>query len=158
MKTWGFGAFVAMGVVVLAACASSERSSFGDGSEPTGGGSSGGGGPVDPSLGPGGGGGPAAPVGTLTGTVKAPNGSMPIAGALVYLTHERPAPNPGKVYCDGCVHLAAGTPYAVADASGQPRSRIVFSIARGIDCCADAIRAPKGPSGFCFASLPGSGR
>lgn len=119
MKTWGFGAAMAVLVVVLAACASAERSSFGEATDPGAGGSSSGAGPADPGLGPGGGGGPAAPVGTLTGTVKAPNGSMPIAGALVYLTHDRPAPNPGKVYCDGCVHLAAGTPYVVADASGR---------------------------------------
>lgn len=56
--------------------------------------------------------------GTLRGKVYAPNGKIPIAGALLYLTKEKPAPTPGKVYCDSCVRISAGTPHALTDASG----------------------------------------
>lgn len=56
--------------------------------------------------------------GTLRGKVFAPNGKIPIAGALLYLTKEKPAPTPDKVYCDACVRLSAGTPYALTDATG----------------------------------------
>src|SRR5688572_7341904 len=47
---------------------------------------------------------------TLTGTVTAPNGALPISGALVYLTHDQPT-IPQTVYCSECVDLACGTPY-----------------------------------------------
>lgn len=57
-------------------------------------------------------------VGHLHGTVTAPNGTMPIAGAVVYLTATKPAPAPEKVFCDTCVHLSAGTPYALSDDKG----------------------------------------
>jgi hypothetical protein len=45
------------------------------------------------------------PIGTLLGTVVAPEGTIPIAGALVYLTRRTPAPIPTGVYCDKCVQL-----------------------------------------------------
>lgn len=64
------------------------------------------------------GGGKPGAVGQLTGTVMAPNGTMPVAGALVYLTPARPAAQPAKVYCDQCVKLPSGAPYAIADAKG----------------------------------------
>ena len=64
---------------------------------------------------------PAAPEvqGHLRGSVRAPNGTMPIAGAVVYLTNEKPAPAPEAVFCDVCVHLSADTPYALSDANGD---------------------------------------
>lgn len=64
---------------------------------------------------------PGAPevVGHLTGTVWAPNGTVPIAGALLYLTSTAPEPIADHVYCDSCVKLAAGTPYALSDSSGH---------------------------------------
>lgn len=64
---------------------------------------------------------PAQPevVAVLSGKVWAPNGTVPIAGALVYLSAEKPAPIPDKVYCDSCVKITAGTPYALTDASGS---------------------------------------
>ncbi len=42
----------------------------------------------------------------LVGTVWAPNQMVPIAGALVYLTNQKPAPMPTGVYCDKCVQLS----------------------------------------------------
>ena len=41
----------------------------------------------------------------LTGRVLAPNGEIPIAGALVYLTTQPPAGIPDGVYCDECETL-----------------------------------------------------
>jgi hypothetical protein len=61
----------------------------------------------------------AAPVGHLRGRVMAPNGTIPIAGALVYLAEMKPAPSSEKVYCDECVKLGAGTVQAMSDASGN---------------------------------------
>jgi hypothetical protein len=106
-----------LSLLSVAACGGSDRGGFADaeGTPPPAASS---GGPAGPFAG-GGGATPAGVVATLTGTVKAPNGQMPIAGALVYLTRERPAPNPTQVYCDGCVQLAHGTPHALADASGR---------------------------------------
>ncbi len=42
---------------------------------------------------------------TITGTVYAPNGSLPIPNALVYITKEEPAAIPEGAYCDECVGL-----------------------------------------------------
>lgn len=47
---------------------------------------------------------------TLTGTVLAPEGTIPIFGALIYAVTQEPAPIPNKVYCDKCVELPQGTP------------------------------------------------
>ncbi len=41
----------------------------------------------------------------LTGRVLAPNGEIPISGALVYLTADPPAGIPQEVYCDECQTL-----------------------------------------------------
>ena len=61
---------------------------------------------------------PGEVVGHLRGKVTAPNGTIPIAGAVVYLTDKRPEPAPEKVFCDACVHLSAATPYALSDDFG----------------------------------------
>jgi hypothetical protein len=55
---------------------------------------------------------------TLTGTVTAPNGVLPISGALVYLTHDQPT-IPQLVYCSECVDLACGTPYTFTGPDGS---------------------------------------
>lgn len=57
-------------------------------------------------------------VGHLTGNVMAPNGKIPIAGAVLYLTDKRPAATPEKVFCDACVQLSAEIPYALSDDKG----------------------------------------
>ncbi len=60
-----------------------------------------------------------APSAHLTGKVFAPEGSIPISGALVYLTNTAPDPMPDGVACDKCVQLGAGTPYATTAADGS---------------------------------------
>jgi hypothetical protein len=55
---------------------------------------------------------------TLKGRVLAPEGTIPISGALVYVTHNSVPAIPQKVYCDSCVELAAGTSYAITAADG----------------------------------------
>ncbi|AKU98913.1 Tryptophan synthase alpha chain [Labilithrix luteola] len=57
-------------------------------------------------------------VGTLTGTVYAPEGTVPIANALIYLGGSLPAPIPDHAYCDKCVQLPAGTPFTYSKADG----------------------------------------
>lgn len=102
------------GFALIAACSSATRDGFVDVGAPSGEAPRG---PADDFAE--GGASPKGAIGSITGTVKAPNGEIPIAGALVYLTKTRPEPNPEGVYCDGCVHLSASTPYAIADASGH---------------------------------------
>lgn len=53
-------------------------------------------------MGPGGCGGGAQTNATLSGTVLAPNGEIPIAGALVYTSVSPPVGIPQQVYCDEC--------------------------------------------------------
>lgn len=55
----------------------------------------------------------------LTGTVLAPEGSIPISGALVYLTQEAPEPIPAQAYCDTCVELDPGVRYTLTGADGS---------------------------------------
>ena len=63
---------------------------------------------------------PGAPtgIGTLVGTVLAPEGTVPISNALVYLAPSMPAPLAAGVFCDKCVELPAGTPYTYSKADG----------------------------------------
>ena len=44
-------------------------------------------------------------IGTLTGKVVMPEGTIPLSDALVYLTTTPPAPIPSNAYCDKCVGL-----------------------------------------------------
>jgi len=60
---------------------------------------------------------PSGPV-ELSGTVWAPNGQMPISGALIYATQKEPKPIPDKVFCDKCVELQKSTPHARSAADG----------------------------------------
>ena len=46
-------------------------------------------------------------IGEVTGIVVAPEGTIPIAGALIYLTKTEPAPIPSGIYCDKCVQLSS---------------------------------------------------
>ena len=57
-------------------------------------------------------------IGVLEGTVLAPEGTVPISNALVYLAPSMPAPLADGVFCDKCVELPAGTPYAYSKADG----------------------------------------
>lgn len=107
-----------MGAVVLAACGTSQRSSL---DKP---GANGPGGPgSDPantivsSSDAGAEAGPPA-IGFLTGKVVAPEGTVPISNALVYLTSHLPDAIPGQAYCDTCVHLTPMEPYAYSGPDG----------------------------------------
>jgi len=55
----------------------------------------------------------------LTGKVYAPEGTIPIAGALVYSTYTSPPDIPDGVYCDKCVKLTDGTPFTTTAADGS---------------------------------------
>lgn len=58
------------------------------------------------------------PVATLKGKVRAPEGTIPISGALVYVAFSPPASIPDGVYCDECVKLETGTPFTFSKADG----------------------------------------
>lgn len=55
----------------------------------------------------------------LHGTVYAPNMSLPISGALVYLTDQPVEPVPDGVYCAECVELECGTPFVLSEPDGS---------------------------------------
>ena len=55
----------------------------------------------------------------LEGTVYAPEGTIPISGALVYATQQTPEPIPQKVFCDRCIKLEFDTPYTLSDVDGS---------------------------------------
>jgi len=59
------------------------------------------------------------PKATYTGKVLTPKGDIPIAGALVYLVSQRPAPMPDVNYCDSCVELGSSTPEVLTKADGS---------------------------------------
>jgi hypothetical protein len=86
----------------VVACGSSGRDSFDGASQGPGGATTPGNelGTIDAGDG-------AAPprIGTLTGKVVMPEGTIPIGGALVYLSDAMPAPIPREAYCDKCVLL-----------------------------------------------------
>ena len=56
-------------------------------------------------------------VGHLHGTVFAPEGTIPISGALVYLSSTKPAPIPNHLFCDKCVQLSSND-YVLTEANG----------------------------------------
>ena len=55
----------------------------------------------------------------LHGKVYAPNGSLPVSGALVYISHIEPDPIPNHVYCDECVDLPCRTHHVFSNADGS---------------------------------------
>lgn len=57
-------------------------------------------------------------VGNINGVVRAPEGTIPIHDALIYLTKTDPAPIPQEVFCDSCIELADGQPYALSNPDG----------------------------------------
>jgi hypothetical protein len=93
-------------------------SDIANGSTTSGGGGSGeGGGPGFGSSSSGG----SAPIESaafVSGTVLAPEGSIPISGALIYATQDDVAPIPQNVFCDRCVELPASTAYTFSAADG----------------------------------------
>ena len=56
---------------------------------------------------------------TLTGTVFAPNGTIPVVGALVYTTNNPPEGIPDQVYCAECVELECGVDFTETDVEGN---------------------------------------
>jgi hypothetical protein len=61
---------------------------------------------------------PTPTLGILRGKVVAPEGTIPISGALVYLTSTPPPAIPDGVFCDKCVHIADGTPHTTTKPDG----------------------------------------
>jgi hypothetical protein len=59
------------------------------------------------------------PTCALTGTVYAPEGTIPIRGAVVWATLTPPEPFPSTNFCDTCVDLPVGTPFGISGASGE---------------------------------------
>ena len=69
-----------------------------------------------------GGGGSCPPVtgdATLTGTVFAPNQEIPVSGALVYASVDKPDGIPQTVYCEECVELPCGTAFTLTEPDGS---------------------------------------
>jgi len=56
--------------------------------------------------------------GNVTGVVRAPEGTIPISGALVYLSQSAPPAIPDGVYCDACEELTSSTPHTLTGANG----------------------------------------
>jgi hypothetical protein len=54
----------------------------------------------------------------LTGKVVAPEGTIPISGALVYVGPSAPAGIPETTFCDRCVKISAQTPFTYSKADG----------------------------------------
>lgn len=69
---------------------------------------------------------PGQPGSRLTGKVVAPEGTIPIAGALVYVTTTPPPAIPDGVYCDKCIHLPEGTAFTTTKSDGT------FELAAGL--------------------------
>lgn len=73
----------------------------------------------------------------LSGTVYAPNGSLPLSNALVYLSADAPAAIPEGAYCDQCVKLQEGT-FAVSAPDGKfeiatelPKGKVYVVVQKG---------------------------
>ncbi len=56
---------------------------------------------------------------TLTGTVWAPNGEIPVSGALVYTTSSLPTGIPDQVYCEECEALTCDDLFTLSEADGS---------------------------------------
>jgi hypothetical protein len=99
-----------------AACSAGGGSTFDDDDDGTGNGGTGGGLLFGGSNS--GGGGLPPSIAFLQGRVLAPEGTIPISGALVYAIRELPAPIPDGVYCERCVDLPATVRYELTAADG----------------------------------------
>src|SRR5262245_7360111 len=118
-------------VGIVVACSSSDRSGFGDPPKATDEG-----GAPPPGLG-----GDAANTLTVqvavSGVVYAPNGTLPLSNALVYITSEPPAAIPDGAYCDQCVKIQEGT-FAVSAPDGKfeiktdlPKGKVYVVVQKG---------------------------
>jgi hypothetical protein len=56
---------------------------------------------------------------TLTGTVYAPNGTLPISGAAIWLQSEPPEGVPDEVFCLECVAIPCDEPHAFSQPDGS---------------------------------------
>ncbi|HEY8075411.1 MAG TPA: hypothetical protein VIF62_14905 [Labilithrix sp.] len=106
---------VVVGVVIVA-CGSS-RSGYDSASGGAGNPNGSSGGFADSGADPASGAKPAV-VGWLHGKVVAPEGTVPVSNAMVYLTSRDVDVIPGGAYCDTCVHLTPLEPYAYTKADG----------------------------------------
>ena len=55
---------------------------------------------------------------TLTGTVYAPDGQIPVSGAVVYTTDAPPPGIPQHVYCDECLEISCDDQHVLTDPDG----------------------------------------
>lgn len=103
---FGFAASLAFSSLLWAGCSASETNTFTSSSTASAGGASGTSSTTVTFTTGMGGNGPAPA--HLKGKVVAPEGTIPISGALVYVAPSPPAAIPDGVYCDQCVHLDPG--------------------------------------------------
>lgn len=68
---------------------------------------------------------PSGPV-EISGKVLAPNGKMPVSGALVYVAAKEPTPIPQNVFCDKCVELPKSTPHVKSSPDGSFKLQVPF--------------------------------
>ncbi len=150
-------------MAVVAACGTKTNNGFGPSAGADGGDNGGPGPNLADDGGSGEGGVKPATIGHLKGKVFAPEGTIPISGALLYLTTTTPDPIPDGVYCDKCVQITSDTPYAYSDADGSfdlPAYRTgsqqivvqkgAFRRVRSIDVAAGDQNVPAGTT-----TLPG---
>ena len=114
-RTLSISTVIAVSIGLALACGTSERSGF-DGANGASGGPGSSGSFNDASA-------DAAQVhppivGWLQGKVFAPEGTVPVSQAMVYLTSRNPEAIPDGVYCDTCVTLLPSEPYAYTKADG----------------------------------------
>jgi hypothetical protein len=113
-------ATLALGALA-SACSAGTDANDGPGSSGTISGGSGGNGQGGNIFAGVGGGGIQPEIGGLSGSVTAPNGTVPIDGALVYLTQTPPDAIPDGVYCDKCIEIDPSLPHAFSAPDGSFR-------------------------------------
>ena len=100
---------------------------------------------------------------TLSGTVYAPNGEIPISNALVYVTAAPPAGIPQGVYCDECQAVSCDDFFTFTDVDGsfelpvQSGMGDYLVVKKGQFMRVTQIDIPAGPSNLPVAqtTLPG---
>lgn len=112
--------FVLGSILPLAlACSAGAEPTSGAGANSQGGGDQGANGQGANQFSGGSGGGVVIPaIGTLSGKVVAPEGTIPISGALVYLSPTPPPAIPDGVFCDACVELDNSVPNTFTNPDG----------------------------------------
>ncbi len=98
----------------------------------------------------------------LAGTVFAPEGSIPVSGALVYLVKDAPAPIPSGAFCAKCIEITASMPYALSAADGRfefdaPAGSYKLVVTHGMFRRVRAIEVAEGQNDLAPAltTLPG---